>query len=152
MANTNAQVEAEKWIRENELPRIYGQIFRQRNLWLKSKGEFKFDAVSDDNKIVAVISTSSAVTMNRKAGTGKLLKIRADAYWFLMLAEKPERCVFVFTESSMIDLINEERKKGRFSEEFEVIKVELPNEIADRVYESRRVASDEVKPRQINQI
>ncbi|MBI5216909.1 MAG: hypothetical protein HY960_14240 [Ignavibacteriae bacterium] len=147
MANTNAQVEAEKWIRENELPRIYGQTFRQRNLCLKSKGEFKFDAVSDDGKIVVVISTSSAENKNGKTGTGKLLKIRADAYWFMNLAEKPDKCVFVFSEDSMIELLNEERKKGRFPQEFEIIKVVLPPELEDKVKESRKIASEEVRPR-----
>ncbi len=41
MANTNAQVEAEKWIREIKLPELYHQHFKQRSLLLKSKGEFK---------------------------------------------------------------------------------------------------------------
>ena len=44
MSDTKAQLEAEKWIRDIELPRLFGQTFRQRRAGLRSKGEFKFDA------------------------------------------------------------------------------------------------------------
>ena len=147
MANTNAQVEAERWIRENELPQMFGQKFKQRSLMLRSKGEFKFDAASDDGKIVAVISTSGGVTSSGKLATAKLQKIRSDAFWFLMLERKPEKSIFVFTEKSMIELINDEKKKGRFPEEFETILVMLPDTLAEKVRQSRLDASEEVKPR-----
>ena len=122
MADTKAQVEAEKWIRENELPRVFGQRFLQRSLQLRSKGEFKFDAVSDDNKIVAVISTSGGVTAGGKQGTSKLLKIRSDVYWFLMLESQPDRRILVFTDQAMIDLINEEKKEGEVSGRIRIAK------------------------------
>ena len=147
MANTNAQVEAEKWIREVELPRLYHQQFRQRSLGLRSKGEFKFDGVSDDGKIVVVISTSGGVKTDGSASTAKLMKMRSDVYWFLMLEQQPERRLMVFSDQSMIDLINEEKKKGRFPSEFELVKVTLPKELEDKVAESRRAASEEVSPR-----
>lgn len=40
MADTKAQIEAEKWIREEYLPKKYGQTFRQESLDLRSKGQF----------------------------------------------------------------------------------------------------------------
>ena len=147
MANTNAQVEAEKWIREHALPKMFGQTFRQRSLLLTSKGEFKFDAVSDDQQIVAVISTSTAVTSGGKSGGGKLMKIRSDIYWFFLLEQQPERRLLVFTDQSMIDLINEEKKKGRFPHEFELVKIGLPADLQTKVTEAQKAASDEVKPR-----
>jgi len=146
MADTKAQVEAEKWIRENKLPRLYGQTFRRRSLLLKSKGEFKFDAVSDDGNIVALISTSSGINAKGELATGSIMKIRSDIYWFMMLEQQPNRKLLVFTEQSMIDIINEEKKKGRFPSEFEIVKIKLPQELADRVIESKEVASREVSP------
>jgi len=147
MADTKAQTEAEKWIRETYLPDKYGQTFRQKNLDLRSKGQFKFDAVSDDNEIVAVISTSAALTAGGKQATAKLIKIRSDAYWFLLLDQEPAHKVLVFTGQSMIDLINEEKKKGRFPPEFELVKVTLPPDLAAKVAASQKVASEEVSPK-----
>ena len=149
MANTKVQVEAEKWIRENELPRLYNQTFRQRGLLLRSKGEFKFDAVSDDGNIVAAISTSGGVTASGKLAVAKLMKIRSDAYWFLMLAQKPKQMLLVFTDQSMIDLISNEKKKGRFPPELEIVKVSLPPDIQEKLIASQKIASDEVSPRRM---
>ena len=73
-------MEAEKWIRENEFPRIYGHTFRRRSLLLESKGEFKVDAVSDDSSVVALISTSSGINAKGEPATSKLNKIRSDIY------------------------------------------------------------------------
>jgi hypothetical protein len=146
MADTKAQVEAEKWIREVYLPKKYGQSFRQKNLDLQSKGQFKFDAVSDDGEIVAVISTSVGFTSSGKVATAKLMKIRSDALWFVMLERTPEKRLMIFTEQSMIDLVKDEKKKGRFPSEFEILKVTLPPDLAAKVAESQRIASEEVSP------
>lgn len=146
MADTKAQIEAEKWIREIHLPKKYGQTFRQKNLDLWSKGQFKFDAVSDDNEIVAVISTSGGFTSSGKFATAKLMKIRSDAYWFLMLERKPTQSLMIFTDKSMADVVNNEKKKGRFPDEFEIFLVNLPGELAAKITESQRVASKEVTP------
>ena len=96
------------------MPKRYGQPFRQKNLDLRSKGQFKFDAVSDDGEIVAVTSTSGGMTAGGKMATAKLQKIRSDVYWFLMLEQQGEKKLLVFTDDSMIDLIKE-KKKGRLS-------------------------------------
>lgn len=129
MTDTKAQIKAEKWIREVSLPKLFGQTFGQRNLLLRSKGKFKFDAVSDDGKIGAVISTSSGITSGGNLATAKLQKIRADAFWFLMLDQKPDRCIFVFTEQTMVDLVKDEKKKGRFPSEFEILQIALPPDL-----------------------
>ena len=147
MADTKAQTEAEFWIRRNSLPEKFGQQFTKRSLLLKTGGEFSFDAVSDDGRIVAVISTSPGKTSSGSIATAKLLKIRSDMLWFYMLERQPERRLLVFTEQSMIDLINEEKKKGRFPPEFELVKVTLPPELAAKVAASQKVASEEVSPK-----
>jgi hypothetical protein len=60
---------------------------------------------------------------------------------------EPERRLLIFTEQSLIDLINEEKKKGRFPPEFELVKVSLPPDLAAKVAASQKVASEEVSPR-----
>ena len=147
MADTKAQSEAEFWIRRTALPNLYGQSFTKRSLHLTSGGEFSFDAVSDDGKIVAVISTSAGKTASGNPATAKLLKMHSDAYWFFLLDHQPERKIFVFTDQSMIDLLQDEKKKGRFPKEFELLKIPLPPELAAKVAESQKVASEEVSPK-----
>jgi len=96
--------------------------------------------------IVAVISTSPGTTSGGKEATVKLLKIRSDVLWFYMLERVPERRLLVFSEKSMVDLIEKEKKKGRFPLEFEILKVDLPPDLAAKVAESQRIASEEVSP------
>ncbi|MCX6142256.1 MAG: hypothetical protein NTZ35_03460 [Ignavibacteriales bacterium] len=146
MAETNAQTEVEQWIREKYLPKKYGQSFRQKNLDLQSRTQFKFDAVSDDSEIVAMISTSAGFTSSGKVATDELMKVRSDALRFLMLEAKPQKRLMIFTDQSMIDLVKDEKKKGRFPSELEILKVKLPADLAARVGESQRIASEEVSP------
>jgi hypothetical protein len=147
MADTKAQIEAETWIRETYLPKRYGPAFRQKNLDLRSGGQFKFDAVSDDNEIVAVISTSAGFTSTGKRGAAKLMKIRSDAFWFLMLERQPRQKLMIFTDQSMIDIVNDEKKKGRFPSEFEILKVDLPRTLATKITRAQKLAAEEVTPR-----
>jgi hypothetical protein len=147
MANTNAQMEAEKWIRKEYLPKLYGQEFTKRNMILKTRGEFAFEAVSENGNIMAAISTSKAEASRGRTPTGKLNKIRADVLYFYLLPKMPEKALLVCTEQSMVDLINSEINNGRFPTEFEIIKVELPHELAEKVAESRREAAREAAPR-----
>lgn len=147
MADTKAQTEAEFWIRRNALQEKFGQQFTKRSLVLKTGGEFSFDAVSDDGKIVAAISTSVGTTSSGKDATAKLLKIRSDVLWFYMLERVPDRKILVFSEQSMINLIEKEKKKGRFPLEFELVKVTLPHDLAAKVAESQKAASEEVSPK-----
>ena len=135
MTNTNMQLEAEKWIREVFLPKKYGQSFRQKNLTIQSRGQFKFDAVSDDNEIVAVISTSAGFTPGGKVATDELMKVRSAALWVLMLESTPQKRLLVLTDQSMIGVVKDERKRDRFPKEFEIVRVKLPPELAAKVEE-----------------
>ena len=135
MADTKAQVEAEKWIREEYLPKKYGQSFRRNNLGLQSRTQSNFDAVSDDGEIVAMICTSAGFTSSGKVATEELMKVRSDALRFLMLEATPQKRLMIFTDQSMIDLVKDEKKKGRFPSELEILKVKLPAEIAAKVAE-----------------
>jgi len=144
MADTSAQNDAEQWIRLNELPKIYNQEFKKCKIRLKENGEFEFDAVSEDKKIVVCISTSAGITSGGKIPTAKIQKIRSDVLWYYMLPKMPSKPVLVFSEQSMLDKISRHQKKGRFPKEFELIKVNLPKHIASRVAKSQKEASKEV--------
>ncbi len=146
MADTSVQGEAERYIRQHILPDKYGCEFEKRVMRLKGGGEFAFDAVSTDGKIVACISTSSGYTASGKRGTAKLFKIRSDVLWFYMLPQMPPRALLVFTDQTMIDLVEEELTKGRFPKDLEIVKVDLPEELAKRVRASQEQASREVMP------
>lgn len=102
--------------------------------------------MSDDGKIIAAISTSVGTTSSGRDATAKLLKIRSDVLWFYMLERVRERKLLVFSEQSMVDLIEKEKKKGRFPLEFEILKVTLHPELAAKVGDSQRIASEEVSP------
>src|SRR3989338_9153096 len=139
MADTRVQVEVEVWIRENWLPQIFGQKFRQKQLELTSGGKFVFDGVSGDERVVATVSTSGALTALGKRGSGKLQKIRADAL-FLLLSGAPE-AVLVFSEQDMYDLCRKEAEHGRLPRSLRFELAEIPAELRTRLQEARARSS-----------
>ena len=145
MADTSAQREADVWIRLHWMPEKFQQGFESKNLTLSSKGVFKFDAVSDDERIVANISTSSAITARGKHGVGKMQKIRADVY-FLLLLPDVKRKLLIFTESDMVESCNKEKEKGRIPQSIEIYHATLPSELRIKLQSSKKIASDEVSP------
>ncbi len=144
MADTRVQLEVEDWVRREWMPGQFGQRFGRERVPLTPGGVFDFDAVSEDDTIVATISTSGARTASGKLGVGKLLKIRSDMY-FLMLA-KAQRRVVVLTEPDMLDRLMEERKSGRIPPEIEFVRVSLPETLASKLKKARTIASREVSP------
>ena len=136
MADTEAQVEAEKWIREEYLPKKYGQSFRQKSLELQSRALARFDAVSEDGEIVAAISMSVGFTSGGRKNEEELNKTRSDALRFLMLDYIPKERLMLFTEQSMIDLVKDEKKRDRFPAALKIVKVKLPADLAAGVAES----------------
>jgi hypothetical protein len=49
MANTRVQIEVERWIVKNHLPKHYHVKFDKKKLLLLWGGKFQFDAVSESN-------------------------------------------------------------------------------------------------------
>jgi len=145
MADTTIQRETEDWIRKHWMPSRFHQGFSSQNLYLSSGGFFKFDAVSDDEMIVANISTSSAKTARGKTGVGKLQKIRADIYFLLLLPDE-KRKLLIFTELDMVELCNQEKEKGRIPQNIEILFVPLPPDLRTKLQGSKKVASEEVSP------
>jgi hypothetical protein len=144
VANTRVQTEVEDWLRTNWFPKQYGQRFHRERLKLRSGGVFDFDAVSDDGKIVASVSTSAGKTASGKYGVGKMMKIRSDIY-FLLLVDA-QRKVVVFTERDMLDQFKREVDGGRVPSEIEFAFAEIPVELRQRLEQSREKASKEVTP------
>lgn len=86
MADTRVQLEVEDWVRREWMPRQFGQRFSRERVSLSPGGVFDFDAVGEDGRVVATISTSGAKTSGGKNAVGKMLKVRSDIY-FLLLAK-----------------------------------------------------------------
>lgn len=132
------------WIRRDWMLQEYDQKFRKRGLPLSSGGVFDLDAVSEDNKIVANTSTSGATTASGRPAVGKLMKIRADMY-FLLLVDA-ERKLVVFSEPDMLELCQREARIGRVPSSIEFVHAKIPGELATRLQGARKVAFGEVTP------
>ena len=150
MADTSVQREAEDWIRRNWMPLQFNQGFEKKSLSLSSGGVFNFDAVSDDEMIVANISTSSAMTSGRKRGAGKFKKIIADIYYLLLLPDE-KRKLLIFTEPDMAELCNSEKERGRIPKNIEIIPAPLPLDLRTKLQDSRKDASDETSPQKMKE-
>ena len=144
MADARVQLEAEAWVRDNWLPRVFGQHFESKPLKLAPGGTYNFNAVSADGKIAVAVATSQALTASGKRGSGKMLKIRSDILFLLM--SPVERRILVFTEPDMLELCEDERRNGRTPDGIEFTHAALPTALALRLQRARRAASVEVTP------
>ena len=145
MADTRVQLEVEDWICQEWMSEKFGQEFSKESTKLTSGGVFEFDAVSEDYKIVAVISTSGARTATGKSAVGKIHKIRSDMF-FLLLAADVERRIVVLTEQDMFSRWEKEEANGRVPQEIEFCLAEIPSELRKRLQSARVQASNEVSP------
>lgn len=144
MANTKTQLAVEKWIREAWLRERFGRDFEKGKCPLTSGGEFEFDAVSADGRIVANISTSASKTAGGKPGIGKINKVRSDIYFLLL--STADRKLMLLTESDMYAWWLRERDQGRVPVCIEFRHVEIPEDMNEELQDSRRKASGEVTP------
>jgi hypothetical protein len=143
MAILKPEAEAEEWIRDVYLPKEFGQSFRQKSLLLQSRGEAKFAAVSDDREVVAAICVSRGYASDGKVDTEALMKVRSDALKILWLDSTPAKRFMLFTDPDMISVVKEEKKKGHFPKEMEIVRVKLPAAIQTRLDESRKSENGE---------
>jgi hypothetical protein len=140
------QVEVEDWVRREWLPVKFGQKFYRERLRLSCGGIFDFDAVSEDRKIVAAISTSGAKTATGKNASGKLFKIRSDMFFLLLVPDVNQRIV-VLTETDMVDLCKKESAGGRVPKSIEFVHAMIPEDVAAKLRHARGTASSEVSPK-----
>ncbi|MCL6558270.1 MAG: hypothetical protein K6U74_05615 [Firmicutes bacterium] len=145
MADTRVQLEIEGWVREKWMPEKFGCHFYRNRLSLTSGGVFDFDAVSQDRKIAACISTSGGKTARGKHAVGKLLKLRSDML-FLLLAKEPEKRIIVLTEPDMFEVCSKEKAGGRVPQQIEFVLAELPEDLRQKLTRARNNASKEVSP------
>lgn len=149
MADTSVQRKVEYWIRDEWMPKKFGQRFYQRSLRLSSGGYFDFDAVSEDHKIVALISTSGAKTDRGKHASGKLLKIRSDMFFLVLVPNvNVERRIVVLTETDMVELLKREFENGRVPKSIEFVHAEIPEKLYENLRIAKVVASKEVSSEQ----
>lgn len=144
MADTRCQLECEDWVRLQWMPSQFGQKFHRERVKLTSGGVFDFDAVSADESIIATISTSSSTTGSGKHAVGKLMKLRSDML-FLVLAA-PKRALMVLTEEDMYKACLKERAGGRVPKEIEFFHAPLPDDLASRLIDAKKLSSAEVTP------
>lgn len=141
MKNTGTEQNAEQWIRDVYLPKEFGQPFHEKKLPLQSRGESKFAAVSDDGEVVASICVSRAYVSSGKVDKDALLKVQSDALKILWLENTPAKRLMLFTDPDMIRVIKEEKKKGHFPKEMEIVRVKLPAALEARLEELRNRGS-----------
>ena len=144
MANTNPQRRVEQWIREAWLPTVFRKTFSKERVRLTSGGEFEFDAVSEDRRVVITISTSRHQTTSGRRGAGKLNKVRSDIL-FLTLC-KARRRVVVLTESDMFHTCQSQKTAGRLPRSVEFLLARIPTSLAARLRRARRKSAREVSP------
>ncbi len=141
MTKENPQTEAERWIRDEFLPGEYGQKFRQKNLLLQSRGEATFAAVSDDGEVVAAICVSRGHDPDGRVDNEALMKVRSDALKILWLDTTPAKRFMLMTDPGMIAVIREEKRKGRFPKELQIIRVKLPASLEEKMESSQKHVS-----------
>ncbi len=145
MAHTGVQLEVEDWVRREWLPREFGQRFSRERLMLAPGGVFDFDAVSEDRKIVASISTSAAHTASGKLAVGKLTKIRSDMLFLLMVPACGRR-LMVLTDETMLQQLQKEKSSGHVPTSIEFMHAKIPPALEQRLVASQEAASREVTP------
>ena len=143
MADTRVQLEVEDWVRTNWMKTRLGANFSRERLRLVSGGIFDFDAVSTNQDVVAVISTSGARTSGGNLAIGKLHKIRSDVL-FLTLVNAIRKYV-VLTEKDMYDQCQKEKESGRLPQDIEFLCAELPDDLRASLIAARDKSSREVK-------
>jgi hypothetical protein len=142
MANTQVQLEVEKWIRSEWMPKKFGQNFTPKHMQLITGGYFDFDAVNQDDSIVANISTSSAKTSGGKIGTAKIQKLRSDMLFLIMV--KSNQKLIILSEKDMLELCLKEKRNGRVPNEIEFLHAEIPETLQQMVREAKKIAAQEV--------
>jgi hypothetical protein len=124
------------------MPKKLGRVFHRDRVRLSPGGVFEFDAVSDDGKTIATISTTDAKTASGRVATGKLTKIRSDMY-FLLLVPDVDRRIVILTEKGMFDLCTKEQENGRVHRLIEFVHAEIPDNLRSKLRMSREAAAKE---------
>ncbi len=148
MADTSIFLLAEKWVREVGLPRLFNQRFKKELLpigW-KSDGstaKHEFDAVSQDQTIVASVKASSGRTHGGRNPAGKISTANAELL-FLSLVRAPRR-ILVLTDPHFFAIFRKQ-SDGKVPPGVQVLRIQLPLRILNRLRKAERRTSSEVSP------
>ena len=104
-----------------------GQVFEEKVVDLKWGGHHKFDAVSNDNSVVAAFLSNRAKTRSGNENTGGVKKAESDLLRFHGLAPEITK-VMVFTDAGFRDLTIR-RTAGLGIETIQTLVWELPPEL-----------------------
>nr|BAF45173.1 putative cytosolic signal transduction protein [uncultured bacterium] len=145
MASTHVQKQCELWIVNHWLPEKYGCAFSEDKMKMQGRGNFAFDAVSENKEIIGNVSTASAFTHRGSVASGKKSKLRADCLMLALVLAKTK--LMLLTESDMAEFALKEQKEGRLPLDVKIYHVELPQELKIQLSKARDVASKEVRGR-----
>lgn len=141
MANTNyLKNEVENWVRNWLHEQFPGHTFTKRFLPLVSGGLHEFDAVSEDNNIIAGIKTNSYKTKSGKLPQGKFAGLYQELY-FLSMVKGQEKFLILTNQDLFNDFLK--RSEGKVADGIELRSCQLPSDILSIVDSVQKKASDE---------
>lgn len=147
MANTaKLRYLIEPYVR-SELEKIYlGNIFTEKRLPLHKKKDgtyayHNFDAVSDDNSIIASIKSHSWLTSGGNLPSGKIGQIYQSIYYLsLVTAEKK---LMIFTDLETYERFSE-FSNGKLGDGIEIKYIKLSEELQRIMIQIQNEASEEM--------
>lgn len=125
-----------------ELCRELGVDFVKKKLTLKSGGQFNFDAVSPDGRIVVSIKSSRGTTRGGKPTTGAIKAAVADLYYLSLV--DADRRILVVTDQGFFERLSHDLQQ-RIAPGLELKHIQLPPELDGKVNATLRRASDEMR-------
>jgi hypothetical protein len=132
----------ETYVRE-QLAAEFGQPFSATVLPLRPGGRHEFDAVSEDQRIVASVKAASGLTAGGRNPSGKIKDCLAELY-YLSLVQAPIRRL-VLTTPAFFEIFTR-AIVGAVASGIDVVCLPLPTEIQAEVDRVAAVASSEVSP------
>jgi hypothetical protein len=130
----------EPWIR-TQLQVLYGQRFESRVLRLHPGGGHEFDAVSEDESVVAAIKTSTGKTSGGNHPTGKVAACLNDIYYLSLIDANVRLLILTNPEFHAIFM---KTTTGKIAPGIEVKLITLPADLQIEVSGISQRASDEM--------
>ncbi len=145
MANTLYLKQVVEEVVRQQLAQQFGIPFKSRTLTLVSGGKHEFDAVSEDEKVVASIKSASGRTSSGLRPAGKINAAVAELY-YLTLIEAPTR-LLVLTNKEFYEIMKK-HLEGRLAPGIDLMFIPLPKNVQEQVAATQALASREVQPTQ----
>jgi hypothetical protein len=124
------------------LRREFGVEFTKKKLPLKSGGEFSFDAVSPDNRIVVSIKASRGRTRGGKPTTGAVKAAIADLYYLTLV--NADRRILAVTDIGFYDRLSHDLQQ-RVAPGLEIKHIPLPSDVEQEAQATLDRASREMR-------